>query len=146
VGPTSPASELDFIVRHPTFSPRLQNFAHFGKQRVAELVLLQLPAKLQQRRGIGHAFAIQVISIKRRSAVLSSNDSSHAWFARLTSTAPSKGAASAPDPPADSVAGLRGVRLDHSAQLRPRNDLVNRLQEHVALGRAVVLLEALIGR
>jgi hypothetical protein len=45
------------------------------------------------------------------------------------------------------VAGLGVVRLDHLAQRLPRDDLVHRGQEHIALGRSAVLLEpgALIG-
>jgi len=39
------------------------------------------------------------------------------------------------------IAGLGVVRLDHLAQLSPRNDLVHRRKKYVALGRSAIALE-----
>ena len=130
-------------------APCLQHLTHRGKQPLAESVLLQQAAELQQGRAVGYPLSAQIDAheASQRGAVqqrlfaglvcqvepvLHEVHPQHAFEADRWTT----------------VAGLGVVRLDHLAQRGPRNNLVHRRQKHVPLGRATVLLEtsALIGR
>jgi hypothetical protein len=118
----------------------LQYLADLGEQLLSELVALQQPAKLQQRRAIRHALAAQVNPnkspqcgavqqrflagfIRQVEPVLHKVHSQHALQTNWRATALT----------------LPIVRLDDLAQLRPWHDLLHRLKEHITFGWPTVL-------
>jgi len=130
-------------------SAPLQYLADLGEQLLAELVALQQPPELQERRTIRNALAPQVNAdespqcgaIQQRflagfigqvEPVPHKVHAQHALQTHWRATALT----------------LRIVRLDNLAQLRPRHDLLHRLKEHIAFGWPTVLFKsgALIGR
>jgi hypothetical protein len=130
-------------------APRLQDLAHLGKQRLTQLLVLQQTAELQQRRCVGHSLASQIDSNKppQRRAV------EQRVFARGIGQVEPVLHEIHPQHPFKAhrraaVAGLRVVRRNHLAQLRPRHDLLHGRQEHITPRRLAVLLvlRVLIGR
>lgn len=127
---------------------RLQHLTHFGKQGLAQFVLLQQAAKLQQRGPVRHTLTPQ-IDVHKAAQPRAVEQGFLTGFVGqvepvLHEVHPQH--AFEPDRWAP-VAGLGVVRLNDRAQRLPRHDLFHRRQERIALGRLAVGLEsvALIG-
>ena len=110
----------------------LQHFAHLGEQRLPKMVLLEKPAKLQQRRRIRNALATQVDAYEaaQAGAVI------QRLFAGLVSQIepvlheqhaqhPLQSDGRAP------TFALGVVRQHHHTKLLPGRDLVHQAEEHV---------------
>jgi hypothetical protein len=127
----------------------LQHLADGGEQLLAQIVVLQQAAKLQQRGAVGHALAPQIDTHEaaQRGAV------QQRFFAGLVGQVEpvlhEVHAQHALQPHGRApVARLGVVQFDQLTQLAPRHDLVHRGKEHIAIGRSAVPLEstALFGR
>jgi hypothetical protein len=121
----------------------LQHPTDFGKQLLAQIVLLQQVAKLQHRGLVGHALEPQVDAHEATQAgdvvqrffhgvvgqvepVLQQVNAQHAFQTERRA----------------SIASLRVVRLDHRAQRCPRNDGIHRIEKVLALGASAKPLES----
>lgn len=108
-------------------APALQHFAHLGEQCLAELVLFEQPAKLQQRGGIGYALSSKIDpdEAPQRGAV-----EQRVFAGRIRQIEPVLNEIH-PQHPLEpdrrpSVARLRIERLDHAVELGPWHDLFHR--------------------
>ena len=125
----------------------LQHPARFGKQALAQLVLLQQMTELEQGGRIRHRFASQVDAGKAPQAGAVVERFLAGQIGQVEPVLQKVDAQHALQPDRrPAVARLRVVRLDHRAQRFPRHDPVHRLQKLIAPRRLAVLLETLVLR